>query len=419
MTWMTMRLGPLAWLGALAALMLAATASAQTPAGLRLERVVMIMRHGVRPPTKAQPMAVGVAKDPWPSWDVPPGYLTAHGAKAVALAGAYQRDALSRRGLFDAKTCPAAGTVSLAADSDERTIKTAEAFAASFAPGCGLSVAHRPQDEPDPVYHPFDAGVGHPLDAAVGARAVQARLGSGGLAAKTAAHRDLLARLQAVYGCCAPPICDRYGAKTPCSFSDLPTTLAEGGEKPAMQGALDLASTAAQILVLEYAEGKPMSDVGWGRASKADIVALAAFHPLEYDIVARPPAVARAGAAPFLAAIEQAFARDGAKLTLMVAHDTNIAHIGGALDLHWKAGDFPADDPSPGGALVFEQLRDAAGARYVQVRYVAQTLDQLRELRPLDAAHPPAEQTLKLPGCATLCPAAQFKAILAAARPAG
>jgi 4-phytase/acid phosphatase len=418
-TWLG-RLG--AVIGLITACVLPPSAQAQvsTPAGMTLERVVMVMRHGVRPPTKAQPMAVGIAKDAWPSWDVAPGYLTSHGAQGVARIGAYQRLALSQRGLLPAQGCLAAGAVSLSADSDERTIKTAEAFAKSLAPGCNLAVAHKPQDEPDPVYSPLDPKVGTALDAQAARAAVLAHLGPAGLAARTMKNRALLEQLQRIVGCCSAPICAKYGATAPCGFQDLQTTLADGGEKPSMNGALDLASTAAQILLLEYEDGKPMDQVGWGRASKSDIEALLAFHPLEYDVVARPPYVAQRGAAPFLAAIKQALGPGGAKLTVLVGHDTNIAHIGGALDLHWKAGDFPVNDPPPAGALSFELLRDAKGARFVRAVFTAQTMDQMRNLDVLDLTHPPATQVIPLTACgagAALCPLADFQKFLAASAP--
>lgn len=412
-----------AWLIAAAVPAFSHAASPAKGAGLNVERVVMLMRHGVRPPTKAQPMPVGFAKDAWPTWPVAPGYLTPHGAQGVQRMGAYQRLALAQEGLFAARGCPSARDVAVIADSDERTIKTGEAFVAAFAPGCDLAVAHRPQDVADPMFSPLDETVGKPIPAEAARAAVLERLGPGGLEARTAQARPLLQRLQGVYRCCAPPFCEKYKVAAPCTLTDLPTTLAAGGEKPSMEGALDLASTAAQILLLEYTDGKPMDQVGWGRATKADVEALLAFHPLEYDIVARPAYVAQRGAAPFLDVVSKAFAPGGAKLTLLVGHDTNIAHVGGALDLHWKAADYPANDPPPGGALGFELLRDAKGRQFVRAFFTAQSMDQLRNLDTFDLKRRPFRQTVAIPGCGSsareeLCPLADFQRLLASRRPA-
>ncbi|MFT4055515.1 MAG: hypothetical protein QM681_13495 [Novosphingobium sp.] len=37
---------------------------------LQLEHVVMLMRHGIRPPTSANPAPAGYTQEAWPSWPV-------------------------------------------------------------------------------------------------------------------------------------------------------------------------------------------------------------------------------------------------------------------------------------------------------------------------------------------------------------
>ena len=71
----------------LAVTSIGAIASAKQPAtrpvapALKLERVVMLMRHGIRPPTKAMPVpARYTGETTWPSWSVDYGLLTVRGA---------------------------------------------------------------------------------------------------------------------------------------------------------------------------------------------------------------------------------------------------------------------------------------------------------------------------------------------------
>jgi 4-phytase/acid phosphatase len=95
-----------------------------------------------------------------------------------------------------------------------------------------------------------------------------------------------------------------------------------------------------------------------------------------------------------------------ARLVVIAGHDTNIANLAGVLGLQWTLPGQPDDTP-PGGALVFEVWRDAGGAAWVRARFVYQTLEQLRSLTPLDAAHPagavdlppPCAETGKTPFC--------------------
>ncbi|NYT41988.1 histidine-type phosphatase [Sphingomonas sp. R-74633] len=377
------------------------------PPGLSVDRVVLLMRHGVRPPTKAVPMPAGTAVDPWPSWPVPPGWLTPHGAEAIGRLGSWDGARLRRLGVLPATGCPEAGAVTVIADSDQRTIATADAWLAALAPGCAISNRHRPQDEPDPIFSAIEQGQGG-YDPRKADAAVAAAVGPGGIAAVETRHRALLTLLDKI-------LCG--AAKSGCGVSAEPSSIgpATAGKRPKLGGALDRASTASQILLLEYAEGKPMAEVGWGRATPHDIAALSAFHALEFRLLARPPHVAAAnlaGIAPIL--------REGltgkAVVTLVSGHDTNVANLGGLLDVHWQVPGIATDDPAPGGAIVLERLRDAKGGLYVRALYRAQTLDQIRSAAPL-GPEAPYRAVLAIPGCNArgvvgLCTLAQFEAKL-------
>lgn len=380
------------------------------PPGLSVDRVVLLMRHGVRPPTKAQPMPAGVAADAWPSWPVAPGWLTPHGAEAVGRLGSWDGARLRRLGVLPATGCPASGAVTVVADSDQRTIATADAWLAALAPGCAIPNRHRPQGEDDPIFSAIEQGQGG-YDPAAADAGVAAEVGPGGIAAVEARHHALLVSLDRIL--CGP-------AKNGCGVSGEASSIAPAaaGKRPKLGGALDRASTAAQILLLEYGEGKPMAEVGWGRATARDIAALSAFHALEFRLLARPRAVAAAnlsGIAPIL--------REGlngsATVTLVSGHDTNVANLGGLLDVHWEVPGIAADDPAPGGAIVLERLRDAKGALYVRALYRSQTLDQIRSATAL-GADAPYRAVLAIPGCNArgikgLCTLAQFEAKLAPA----
>lgn len=376
----------------------AANPADSPPAGLKVDHVVILMRHGVRPPTKAQPMPAGVAADPWPSWPVNPGWLTPHGAEAVGRLGNWDGAHLRRLGLMPAKGCPAKDSVRIVADSDQRTIATAQAWLDAAAPDCAIESEHKPQGENDPLFSPVLAG----FDPALADKAVASAVGSGGMAALDKANRPLLDRLDRI-------LCGK--ATRGCGIGQEPSAIisAEPGKKPKLSGALDRASTAAQILLLEYGEGKPMSDVGWGRASAADVTALSAFHALEFRLLARPPYLAAANLAGLLPIIRDGL--DGkASVTLIAGHDTNVANLGGLLGVHWQAPGLAMDDPAPGGALVIERLIGKNGQLYVRALYRSQTLEEIRS-----AANPTYRAVLPIPGCSALgikglCTLATFEA---------
>jgi len=393
------------WLVGAAALLglgfaLGASAPARTPAdALTVDRVVVMMRHGVRPPTKNPAMPAKYAADAWPGWSANPGWLTQHGAQAVAAIGAADRAFYARAGLF-ARGCPDAAMI---ADSDQRTIATAQAYAGTLAPGCTMAIDHQPQGADDPRFSAIEQGLGT-VDAPAANAAMAKAIGPGGIAAVEARMRPLLNRLDTIL-CAKKPVCGVSAEKTAI-------TPAAPNKRPDLTGALDRASTAAQILLLEYADGKPMREVGWGRATAADVTALSEFHALEFAILARPKPIAAANMAGLTPPILRAMAGEGPKLLMISGHDTNVANLGGMLGLHWRVPGFAADDPAPGGAVILERLKDGVGNAFVRAYYRAQTLDQLRA-----GAAPGYRQILPIAGCkargvAGLCTLAQFQTVM-------
>ncbi|WJT00597.1 histidine-type phosphatase [Novosphingobium humi] len=353
-------------IAALAALAWAAPSQAAAPV---VESVVVLMRHGIRPPTKDPAMPAGTAAAPWPRWDVPPGWLTAHGGEAVERLGVQDGAWLRRIGVLPAARCPDAGRIHIVADSDQRTIATARHWAKGALTSCAPVIDHLPQDQADPRFGPLSAGLSR-IDPVAAAGAVEQAVGPQGLAGIDRAMAPLYGRLNAI-------LCG--GAAAPCGLGAEPTQIrpATAQARPKLSGMLDRASTAAQILLLEYADGKSMGEVGWGRAGAGDIAALSTFHAEEFRLLARPRPIA----APNLAGLTPVL-REGLQgrvgLTLILGHDTNIANLAGVLDLHWRVEGLAADDPAPGGAIVLEVLRMPSGRRLVRAGYRSQSLEAMR-----------------------------------------
>lgn len=378
---------------ALTALLLAtttgATAAQAKPAkapALRLERVVMMMRHGIRPPTKAQPVAKKYGGDPWPSWSVDPGLLTHRGAAGVKLLGAGDR--VTYRGLFGAAGCAVPGAVVLKASAKQRAIDTAQHWAAGAFPGCAMTVDHPVVDGNDPIFHGLDDQPAW-FDGQRAWKEAEAKLPRGGLAAETRSYNWELTTLARVLGCNGPT----------CPLLTEPGDLvAVPHDRPELDGPLDVGSTASQSLLLEYLEGKPMKDVGWGRVTRAEIERMLRFHPLKFKYSNRIDYASSAAAGPIAKEIVAGLGSQ-AKLTLLAGHDTNIADLGGFFQVHWKVPQYPMDDVPPGGAMGFELWRGAAGKQFVRMFFRAQTMDQLREQRPLTGAEKAQRSYIAIPGC--------------------
>ena len=378
-----------------------------------LRFVVVVSRHGVRSPTGKLDQLNRYSAAPWPKWSVPPGYLTEHGAHLMTLFGVYDRELLAAQGLLAPSGCADASHIRIVTDSDQRTRETGKALAAGIAPGCVLEVSALPEGSADPLFHSLEAGVGHP-DKLLATAAVSGRIGANpqGLAA---AYRPQLDALQAILRGCDPgAVCPSSGATTPESVFDIPASIAPGKSDHLIElrSPLGTASTMAENLLLEYIEGMPAANVGWGRVDLQKLRELLQLHTAQEDIAGRTAYIARAQSSNLLLHIllsmQQAVAahpitgaltRPDDRLLILVGHDTNLANIGGALGFDWLV-DGRRDDTPPGGALVFELWSQSGQADYaVRTYYTAQTLDQMRNAATLSLQSPPERVPVFVPGC--------------------
>lgn len=376
-----------------------------------LKFVVILSRHGVRSPTGKTDQLNQYSRQPWPTWSVPPGYLTEHGAKLMTLFGAYDRELFAKQGLLAASGCADAAHITIVADSDQRTRETGKALALGVAPGCALNVTALPEGTPDPIFHSLEAGIGH-ADKVLATAAVSGRIGANpqGL---TEAYRLQLSALEDVLrGCNHEADCPAATATK--SLFDIPSSIApgKGDHLVELHTAIGIASTMTENLLLEYAEGMDAANVGWGRVDLAKLRELMQLHAASEEIERRTVYPARVQSSNLLfhvlKSMDQAVSGErtaGAlskpedRVLILVGHDTNLSNIAGALGLNWVI-DGRRDDTPPGGALVIELWRTQGSSGYsVRTYYTAQTLDQMRNATPLSLDTPPERVPVFVPGC--------------------
>ena len=376
-------------------------------------RVIVLMRHGVRPPTRVVVIPDGYAREPWAAWDTAPGLLTAHGYRGEVLLGAYDRLMFADAGLLETEACPAPRQVRVWADTDQRTRETGRAWLEGLYPGCDIPVGHSRGQRDDPLFAAIDLGVaGH--DPAMARAAVEARAG-GALDGTMPAVGRAFERLDAILDCCSVTVCEEAGLEPDCALGQIPHRweATDPAKRIDFEGPLAIGGTAGQTVMLQYLEGKPMSEVGWGRATEADFILLSTIHAAEFELLSRTPYIADRGATPIMRTVLENFGDETApRLHALIGHDTNVGNVGGMLDLHWRVPSYPRDNPPPGGALGFEVLSDASGARFVRAFYRSQTMDQVRELQPLGDANPASYDYLPIPGCADPCRLETFDALV-------
>lgn len=376
-----------------------------------LKFVVYLSRHGVRSPTGLPAEYNPYSVAPWPAWDVPPGYLTAHGYQLMKLFGSYDRLELAKEGLLSANGCEDASKISIYADSDERTRETGKAIAEGLFPECRVSIQFLPEGTNDPLFHyhpsPAQLGAMTPIQAAA---AIAGRIG-GNPANLAEAYRPQLKALDKTLATCGTAV-PSQPKRT--SLFDIPASLApgSGGHVAEMRSPLNTASTLVENFLLEYTEGMDSSEVGWGCVDNEKLRSLMALHTAATDYTERTPLMAQIGASNLLVhineAIEQAVtqktvpgapSKPSDRALFLIGHDTNLTNVAGLLNLTWIA-DGRRDDTPPGGALIFELWQDYKTREFsVRTYFTVQTLEQMRSSATLTLSNPPERVPVILPHC--------------------
>ena len=378
-----------------------------------LKLVVIVTRHGVRSPLQTNEVLGKFAAEPWPAWHVQPGILTPHGRQQMVEIGGYYRARYVAEGLLTGNTATDFPSLYFRSDNDQRTQESARALANGLVPGAPDPDLHTfAAGKPDPLFQPVKARPELP-DRALAVAAVLGRMG-GDPGPVLRAHEDDFAALEKVLGVEAghPP--------GKVALLDLPVQVHAGtlDHTISLDGSLRNAMQIVDALLLEYTEGLPMKDVGWGRMDSAKLTQVLKLHSLYFDLTqgtfysAQVQAsnladhilqtLQRASGGP--TAVE-AFGKPEHKLIVVVGHDTNIANLGGLLGINWYLPGTQLNPVLPGGALVIELRERRADAHFfVRLLYMSQTVDQTRNLTPLTLDHPPAIAPIFLPGCSESTP---------------
>lgn len=373
--------------------------------------VILLARHGVRAPIESEIRASAYNAQPWPSWPVGPGVLTSHGTEALYLLGDYYR--LRYAGLLQHPSCDDP-VIYVEANTSQRTIASAHALVKRLVPECEVEVHSRPQG----------TGTGNPLFTPAASELIDRERMAAAINGKMAGHADWFTH--AFTG----PLTEMHRVLMDCSGKDCDTQkldlrdftakvqAASGRGLVTVESPVSLGADFTENFLLQYTEGLPMEKVGWGRVSRSDLDQLMEMNTRFHDFVLRTPYSAQAGASELAQRIRATI--DGAasgktvsgalgtpqdRFILLVGHDSNLAWLGGLLRLDWLLPDQTFNATPPGSALVFELHRNrVSGANSVQVFFISQTLDQMRNLRPLKGDEQSSVAPVFMPGCSGPAP---------------
>jgi 4-phytase/acid phosphatase len=341
--------------------------------------------------------------------------------------GTYYRSYLAQ---LIPEACPSQDTVFFWADLDQRTQETAKALLSGFfqnsPKSCDLNkYLHTASQKPDGIFHPVMNLPGGRCSLNEGRARAEILDRAGGdlrIYVERWGLQEQIRTVQNTLQCCQQDLCAQLGAHCgkldQCTLPGLPSCLVphptcEDPTQILLSGKLRIASTFAEILLLEYANGFAPKDVGWGRIDRYNLFWVFRLHTLAFDLEQRTDYIAKLQGSALLAKIRRALkgetdGKEGtappkAKLVAYVGHDTNIANVAGMLDLSWdqspQSGYWRNQIP-PASALIFELRRAADGTRNVYVSYVAQSLDDMNKA----TGEHPQRDPVRVPNCSTDAP---------------
>ena len=378
------------------------------PGDDQIQAVIVLARHGVRAPIESETRSGAYNAQPWPAWPVAPGVLTPHGAEALKLLGAYYRSRYPS--LLQNLSCAQPG-IYVEANTTQRTIASAHAMASGFAPGCTIDVHYR-SNASNPLFGPSTSSlVDHQklVDATLGRMANQPEWFVHAFARPLEKMHHVLA--------------DCSGADCNASKPDFRTINVDHGISSARNARTEnpvaLGADFAENFLLEYTEGLPMGQVGWGRVDREDLNDLMEMNTRYRDFMLRTPYGAQVAASDLAAHLRDTIVGVASGVAvggqlgtpqdhffLLDGHDSNLSWLGGLLRLDWLLPDQTFNATPPGSGLVFEvHYSRLTHLHTVRVFFISQTLDQMRFLRPLTGAEQPSVAPVFVPGCSGPAPA--------------
>jgi len=402
--------------GVLLTLAIAAPVPAQTVTSddTILKQIIIFGRHSVRSPVISPASYAQYSPRPYPDFGVPPGYLTIHGQQAEVLLGAYYRSYLLSEGLLTSDTSTDLARSYFRANSIQRSNLTATKLGVGLFNGT-VPVHSYQLGQPDPVFDPILSNVAA-VDPVRAAKEVQEIYYSGtALASAYSGEFSLIRSVLFNYqnGVQPPP-------PTPSGITDpttqpipldaITTVLYTGNLVD--EGGLGATSDAADPFVMEYANGFPLTDVGWGQLSLDTLSQTTRITILAQNVALRTPYLDQVqssnAAAHILRSMRQAvlgeaipgaFGDATSRVIAVISSDAYLTGLAGLLRLHWQLPGYQPDFCAPGGALVFELRQSRRSGEYlVRVFYTAQSFDQLHNLTPLTLDAPPETIQLSIPG---------------------
>ena len=356
------------------------------------EELVILSRHNIRSPLSGPGSVLSrITPHEWFDWSSAPGELSLRGGTLEMEMGQFFREWLIAEGFFGKNAVPVGNDVRFYANSIQRTLATARAFAAGMFPMADIPVEqHTPLGTMDPVFNPQITR----LSEGFLEKAYAEILAMGGPDAPLKAKYALLEKVLDIKSSPAA----RHDTT---AFGQFPSSVHfEMGKEPMMTGGLKMACSASDALTLQYYEEPDAVKAGFGhKLSEKDWADLSSVKDRYQDMLFSAPTVAANVAHPMLQELLAELRTPGRKFAFLCGHDSNIGSVLAALGVEPYDAPAAIETKTPiGGKILLGKYRGRDGRLYADLWLVYASADQLREVSILSPDNPPMALQLHLKG---------------------
>lgn len=384
-----------------------------------LEQVIIFSRHGLRAPLATPSSALGqLTSHQWPQWETPASYLTIKGGVLESYFGHYLQEWLVDNKLLNEKTCPTKKDIFFYANSMQRTIATAQYLALGGFPGCDVTIFHKEKiNTMDPLFSLNIQTDNEQFKQQAMASIIQ-QAGEGGINGLNQRLKPTYQKMEQVIDYQGASACTGINQ---CHLNNLDAEIKiVKGQEPAITGPLRIGTSLSDAFILQYYEGTPIQNVGWGKIQSLDeLEQLISVKEYYNSVIFGAPAIANYVAKNLLTYIDNTFtnSENKPKVTVLVGHDSNVASLLAALKITPYQLPNQFETTPIGGKLFFERWKNPkTGQEFIKIEYVYQTTEQIVNATMLNRQNPPQKVTLKMTDCPTdnqgYCQYTTFKSYL-------
>lgn len=359
------------------------------------------MRHSVRSPTKSKAALDQWSSRKWPSWHVSPGFLSKNGVFLAKMMGRgisiYYRHYIHQYSL-DGKHFQ----LEVFADNMERTIATGAGVVEGFRPIQHVTVGHILNGK-DPLFHTVK------MHACPVNKLITKQHYMQSISQVLNNNHRYVRDMSEMKDILCPDLGKNVAAV--CALNNPNKVVIKNNVN--LNGALHVANAVGESFLMEYADGKPCRQVGWGKVCTMRVMKHMLYLRNLYARIAREDYYyAQHGATPVMRLINSFLGSINTKLItnqipskllranmlILVGHDVNISEISGMLHLRYQLIGQPDHTP-PDMALAFELLQAANGQQYVVVHIFYFKLKEMRRAILRNRFYKPMVTVGYLPGC--------------------